>query len=64
MASGTYVERVQPNMLVTIELVYDLDALLPIQSKPGLEVTISDAIGHHVHWPEHLVTDIDMVISF
>lgn len=64
MASGTYVELVKPNMLVTIELAYDLDALLPIQLKSGLEVTISDAIGHHVQWPDHLVTDIDMVISF
>ncbi|KAK0608653.1 hypothetical protein LWI29_033916 [Acer saccharum] len=55
VATGTIIEYKSSNCLVSIEVVFDRDADLPIADDDESLVKVNDAVGHHVFWPKNLV---------
>ncbi|KAK1577338.1 hypothetical protein Q3G72_020798 [Acer saccharum] len=62
VANGTILEHNVAEVLVSIDVVLNEDALLPIPSEDYELFCVKDALGHHINWPKELVVE-DSVIA-
>lgn len=62
VATGTIIEYKSSNCLVSIEVVFDRDANLPVADDDESLVKVNDAVGHHVFWPKNLVIHTPKVL--
>ncbi|KAK3193869.1 hypothetical protein Dsin_025179 [Dipteronia sinensis] len=62
VANGTILEHNVAEVLVSIDVILNEDALLPIPSEDYELFYVKDALGHHINWPSELVVE-DSVIA-
>ena len=62
VANGTILEHNVAEVLVSIDVVLNEDALLPIPSEDYELFYVKDALGHHINWPKEFVVE-DSVIA-
>ncbi|KAK1591731.1 hypothetical protein Q3G72_012549 [Acer saccharum] len=63
VATGTIIEYKSSNCLVSIEVVFDRDADLPVADDDESLVKVNDAVGHHVFWPKNLVIHTPKIVK-
>ncbi|KAJ0103118.1 hypothetical protein Patl1_05272 [Pistacia atlantica] len=63
VAKGTIIEYEGPNVWVTMDVVFDGSPSLPFLDDEEFLVKVSDAIGHHLLWPEELVLRVANMVK-
>ncbi|KAI9198903.1 hypothetical protein LWI28_024100 [Acer negundo] len=63
VATGTIIEYKSSNCLVSIEVVFDRDADLPVAYDDESLVKVNNAVGHHAFWPKNLVIHTSKIVK-